>query len=158
MECVRDKAVVWLAAAVVESLRVGSSVGGVSHVCVCVCSCCCTRGDRESETCFLTLLLSSRDGRIEAEVTSGKFRLIINVSGCGGGLLVGDTRRLRGTLKEETAPCFHREIKRCWRLTLETNLLPTCTYVIVLGLLCEHLTQIQGLIASMLSHTTVCQP
>lgn len=37
MECVRDKAVVWLAAAVVESLRVGSSVGGVSHVCVCVC-------------------------------------------------------------------------------------------------------------------------
>lgn len=88
MECVRDKAVVWLAAAVVESLRVGSSVGGVSHVCVCVCSCCCTRGDRESETCFLTLLLSSRDGRIEAEVTSGKFRLIINVSGCGGASLL----------------------------------------------------------------------
>lgn len=68
--------------------------------------------DRESEACFPTLLLSSRDGRIETEVTSGKFRLIINVSGCSGGLLVGDTRRLRGTLKEETSQCFHSTAQR----------------------------------------------
>lgn len=51
---------------------------------------------------FPSFLLSSRDGGIEAEVTSGKFRLIINVSKYGRGLLAGVTGKLQGTLEEET--------------------------------------------------------
>lgn len=51
---------------------------------------------------FPSFLLSSRDGGIEAEVTSGKFRLIINVSKYSRGLLAGVTGKLQGTLEEET--------------------------------------------------------
>lgn len=55
---------------------------------------------------FPSFLLSSRDGGIEAEVMSGKFRLIINVSKCGRGLLAGVACKLQGTLEEETMQCF----------------------------------------------------
>lgn len=75
---------------------------------------------------FPSFLLSCRDGGIEAEVTSGKFRLIINVSKCCRGLLVGVTCKLHGTWKKKQCSVFsaeRNEIKRCWRLAIVFNLL-----------------------------------
>lgn len=66
---------------------------------------------------FPSFLLSSRDGGIEAEVTSGKFRLIINVSKYGRGLLAGVTGNFKERWKKKQHSVFsaeRNEIKRWW--------------------------------------------
>jgi len=60
---------------------------------------------------FPSFLLSCRDGGIEAEVTSGKFRLIINVSKCCRGLLAGVTHKRAKNLEEETMQCFLNRVQ-----------------------------------------------